>query len=62
MTQAETKLFENDISMFPEKDKQEMPVNQEEVVEVRIRRLKIDVEKRFSRFRKNLRKRSVSIL
>ncbi len=61
MTQTGTKLFEEDISILPKKDKQEMPVNQEVTVEVTIRRVKIDVEKRFSRLRKNLRKRSVSI-
>ena len=61
MAQAGTKLFENDVVLFPVKNKQEMPENQEESVEVKIRRVKIDVEKRFLRLRKNLRKRSVSI-
>ena len=62
MAQIGSKLFENDMVVFPVNDKQEKPVNQDESVEIKIRRVKIDVEKRFLRLRKNLRKRSVSIL
>jgi hypothetical protein len=63
MTQGEAKLFESDMILFPVKKDEETPVAEieTEVVEVKKRTLTVDVNKRFARLRKSIRKRSASI-
>jgi hypothetical protein len=63
MTQAEVKGFETDVVVFPTKSENEIIVKEieTEIVEVKKRTLKIDINKRFARLRKNIRKRSASI-
>lgn len=64
MTQAEVKVFEKDVLMFPVETETEIKVNETEieVVEVKKQKLGIDINKRFARLRKSIRKRSASIL
>lgn len=63
MTQAEAKGFENDVVVFPAKSEREILVKETETetVEIKKRTLKIDINKRFTRLRKSIRKRSAGI-
>ena len=63
MTQAEVKGFETDVVVFPAKPQIEISVKEieTEIVEVKKRTLKTDINKRFARLRKSIRKRSASI-
>jgi hypothetical protein len=64
MTQAEVKIFDTDLVVFPAKTEIEVSIKETEteIVEVKKRTLKIDVNKRFARLRKHIRKRSAGIL
>jgi hypothetical protein len=64
MTQAEVKAFETDVVVFPAQPEKEILVQETEteIVEIKQRTLKIDINKRFARLRKSLRRRSASIL
>lgn len=63
MTQAKATVFETEVLMFPTKPeaKEVSTAEETEVVEIKKTTLKIDINKRFARLRKSLRKRSVSI-
>ncbi len=64
MTQGEVKIFETDAVIFPVKTEQEVSSNeqQSERVEISKNTFKIDINTRFARLRKSLKKRSASIL
>jgi hypothetical protein len=64
MTQAEAKGFETDVVVFPAKPEVEISVRETEteIIEIKKRTLKVDINKRFARLRKNIRKRSAGIL
>ena len=63
MTQGEAKVFETDLILFPAKTEEEVPAKQidAEIVEIKKRTLTVDVNKRFARLRKSIRKRSAGI-
>lgn len=63
MTQGEAKVFETDVVLFSTKTEREKDSQtaETEVVEVKKSTLKIDLDKRFARLRKSMRKRSASI-
>ncbi len=63
MTQGDVKVFETDVVLYPVKSDEEVlsKETETEVVEVKKRVLKVDINKRFARFRKSIRRRSASI-
>lgn len=64
MTQGKAAVFETDVLLFSGKtEAKELSTNGEntEVVEVKKTTLRIDINKRFARLRKSMRKRSASI-
>ena len=63
MTQGEAKVFETELVLLTVKTENEntAKVNETETLEIRKRTFKIDVNKRFARLRRNMRKRSASI-
>lgn len=64
MTQGEAKVFETEVVLFTGKQIQEVSANEEktEIVETVKTTIRTDLNKRFERLRKSLRKRSASIL
>ena len=63
MTQGEAKIIETEVVLFSAKTEREnaSPAEEAQVIEAKKRTLKIDIEKRFARLRKSMRKRSASI-
>lgn len=63
MTQPEVKKIETDVIVFPAKSENEVLITEieTEIVELKKRTLKIDINKRFARLRKSIRKRSAGI-
>lgn len=64
MTQAKAAIIETDLLVFPVKaEEKEFSTieTKTEVVEVKNFTLRIDIDKRFARLRKSMRKRSASI-
>lgn len=63
MTQSEVKVFEADVVLYPVKTEVEVAVKETEteVSEMKKRTLKVDINKRFARLKKSIRRRSASI-
>lgn len=63
MTQAEVKVFEPEVVVFPANREKESaaPGDEKEIVEAEKRTLKTDLDKRFARLKKSIRKRSAGI-
>lgn len=63
MTQGKAAVFETEVLLFPAKpEAKEVSIAEEtEVVEIKKTTIRIDINKRFARLRKSLRKRSASI-
>ena len=63
MIQGEAKVFETEMVLLTVKTENENSAkpNETETVELKKRTIKIDVDKRFARLRRNIRKRSASI-
>lgn len=64
MTQAKAAVFETEVLLFPTKTETNEVSSVEEkieVVEIKKTTLRIDINKRFARLRKSMRKRSASI-
>lgn len=63
MTQGQAKIFETDVVLFPITNEKEVSeiTEETEIIEVKKTTLRTDINQRFVRLRKSLRKRSISI-